>query len=286
MSTSPKQQGNPLIEGLASLAGALTGGPMGAAMGSAIGYGLSNGFDDKDGLMRAGISGFTNMLTGGTAGVALNALASSGGNNSGLNGLIGLVANAPQDRRVLSGMVAGGMNNGMQGAVAGGMNQMLAGTNQMSPVNILGPAGSEFGITDPNGVPLPNALGGLLYGGLREALYNGTIGGGFRVRDDQTMTPLQQQQFATGERRPDYKGTPVPDMRLAAEGGYIEGPGTGTSDSVPAAIYQDGGRVQEARLSDGEFVMTEEAVRGAGGGNRQRGAERMYQMMDQFEGAA
>ena len=58
-----------------------------------------------------------------------------------------------------------------------------------------------------------------------------------------------------------------------AMGGYIEGPGTGTSDSIPAAIYQDGGRVQEARLSDGEFVMTKSAVDGAGG------AAPMYRMM-------
>lgn len=69
-------------------------------------------------------------------------------------------------------------------------------------------------------------------------------------------------------------------------GGYIEGPGTGKSDSIPAMIYQNGGPVQEARLSDGEFVMTEDAVRGLGGGNRNEGAAKMYQMMNQFEGRA
>ena len=62
-----------------------------------------------------------------------------------------------------------------------------------------------------------------------------------------------------------------------AMGGYIEGPGTGTSDSIPAAIYQNGGRVQEARLSDGEFVMTKDAVDGAGG------AAQMYRMMHGLE---
>ena len=69
----------------------------------------------------------------------------------------------------------------------------------------------------------------------------------------------------------------------AAQGGYIEGPGTGKSDSIPAAIYQNGGRVQEARLSDGEFVMTADAVKGAGGGNRAKGAAEMYKMMNRFE---
>tara|TARA_R100000655_G_scaffold29425_2_gene59353 strand:- start:3182 stop:4048 length:867 start_codon:yes stop_codon:yes gene_type:complete len=56
--------------------------------------------------------------------------------------------------------------------------------------------------------------------------------------------------------------------------GQIDGPGTGTSDSIPAM------------LSDGEFVMTAKAVRGAGGGDRMEGARKMYQMMDQFEGQA
>ena len=58
----------------------------------------------------------------------------------------------------------------------------------------------------------------------------------------------------------------------AANGG--EGPGTGTSDSVPA------------RLSDGEFVLTAKAVRGAGGGDRDIGAARMYEMMSELERVA
>ena len=53
--------------------------------------------------------------------------------------------------------------------------------------------------------------------------------------------------------------------------GEISGPGTGTSDSIPAM------------LSDGEFVMTAKAVRGAGDGDRMEGARKMYQMMDQLE---
>ena len=59
--------------------------------------------------------------------------------------------------------------------------------------------------------------------------------------------------------------------RFAAAGGEVIGPGTGTSDSIPA------------RLSDGEFVMTAEAVRNAGNGNRNLGAARMYDMMNRFE---
>jgi len=56
--------------------------------------------------------------------------------------------------------------------------------------------------------------------------------------------------------------------------GQISGPGTGTSDDIPAM------------LSDGEFVMTAKAVRGAGKGSRREGAKRMYAMMRKLEGKA
>ena len=53
--------------------------------------------------------------------------------------------------------------------------------------------------------------------------------------------------------------------------GEINGPGTGTSDDIPAM------------LSDGEFVFTAKAVRNAGGGSRREGAKRMYQMMNTLD---
>jgi hypothetical protein len=58
---------------------------------------------------------------------------------------------------------------------------------------------------------------------------------------------------------------------LAKKGGKVSGPGTETSDSIPA------------RLSDGEFVFTAKAVRGAGGGDRMKGARKMYELMHKFE---
>ena len=53
--------------------------------------------------------------------------------------------------------------------------------------------------------------------------------------------------------------------------GEIAGPGTGTSDDIPAM------------LSDGEFVMTAQAVRNAGGGSRKQGAKNMYKLMKNLE---
>ena len=109
--------------------------------------------------------------------------------------------------------------------------------------------------------------------------------------DRDMLSPEQKRMLETGERLPEYRGTAAPDYRMRggaarpgfAVGGYIEGPGTGTSDSIPAMIYQNGGPVQEAMLSDGEFVMTERAVRGAGNGNRNAGAAKMYEMMNRLE---
>jgi len=69
-------------------------------------------------------------------------------------------------------------------------------------------------------------------------------------------------------------------------GGVLKGPGTGTSDSIPGMIFQDGKPVQRAALSNNEFVFTERAVKGAGNGNIDKGIATMYDLMDKFEGMA
>ena len=81
---------------------------------------------------------------------------------------------------------------------------------------------------------------------------------------------------------PTFNPTPInlPPLGVAEGGeimnfprmnGPIEGPGTETSDDIPAM------------LSDGEFVFTAKAVRGAGKGSREDGMRNMYKMMRQFE---
>ena len=81
-----------------------------------------------------------------------------------------------------------------------------------------------------------------------------------------------------------YGSMPLAQPRRAAHGGemtrkefprkngHIAGPGTGTSDDIPAM------------LSDGEFVFTSKAVRGMGDGSRRKGAKRMYALMKRLEG--
>jgi hypothetical protein len=85
-----------------------------------------------------------------------------------------------------------------------------------------------------------------------------------RYGADRFALPDQQyaRQMADGGRV---------DMRA---GGGVDGPGTETSDSIPA------------RLSDGEFVLTARAVRGMGDGDREVGARRLYALMDRLEGKA
>ena len=109
-------------------------------------------------------------------------------------------------------------------------------------------------------------------------------------------------ELSGGKPRGMYGGGIVVPMAYAEGGnvamedfermnGRIDGPGTETSDDIPAM------------LSDGEFVMTGRAVRGAGsfdmendGGiltltpngspNRESGTELMYQLMEAFSGQA
>ena len=83
---------------------------------------------------------------------------------------------------------------------------------------------------------------------------------------------LARQTGISVEDAQNYLSSAFPSERvMAAMGGEIVGPGTGTSDSIPA------------RLSDGEFVLTAQAVRGAGNGDRDLGAARMYDLMSRFE---
>lgn len=71
-----------------------------------------------------------------------------------------------------------------------------------------------------------------------------------------------------------------------AVGGLVEGPGTGTSDDIPAIILQNGVPVENALLSDKEFVFTNRAVKGAGNGDYGKGAAKMYEMMKKYEAMA
>jgi hypothetical protein len=69
---------------------------------------------------------------------------------------------------------------------------------------------------------------------------------------------------------------------LARHGGQpIRGPGDGVSDSIPASI---GGR-QRAKVARDEVKFDPEAVQRLGGGDLQRGAKKLYALMEKAQKA-
>jgi hypothetical protein len=128
-----------------------------------------------------------------------------------------------------------------------------------------GPGGLNIADMLKLGIPLTTALGLLI----KEGQDDSPDAAQFTIpTTDKQIFPTSDVLFPQGGMA---KGGGVTDLR---SGGMSLGPGTETSDDIPAM------------LSDGEFVMTAKAVRGAGGGDRREGAKRMYQMMDSLEGKA
>tara|TARA_Y100000004_G_scaffold43485_1_gene47617 strand:- start:3485 stop:4690 length:1206 start_codon:yes stop_codon:yes gene_type:complete len=111
--------------------------------------------------------------------------------------------------------------------------------------------------------------------------YATPIGSGQKTMEGVQQQDMERAQMNMGgdPRRVYQEGgasTPMSPMLPTGDldmrpGGESVGPGTGTSDDIPAM------------LSDGEFVMTAKAVEGAGGGDREVGSQRMMKMMRNFE---
>jgi hypothetical protein len=272
-----------ILSTIGGIIGLMVGGPKGAAIGSGMGSLAGGGsFEDafKTGIMNLGIG----ALPGGQAYLAQNAIGQifgAGGDGGGGQG--------NQMAQILGSLAGGG--GGGQGDQ---MAQILGSLAGGGGAGGLSTAAQTQAQSSPQGQPTQAQAGGLgpfLTDMAKNPFVMATLFEALQPKGSM-MTPLQQQQMATGERLPDYRGTAAPDFRYGganpsmqgyAMGGFIEGPGTGTSDSIPATIYQNGGPVQKAMLSDGEFVMTADAVRGAGGGNRGAGAAKMYEMMNRLE---
>jgi hypothetical protein len=252
-----------LFSAIGSLVGLMASGgnPMGAALGGGLGSLMAGG--SLDDALQSGIGG----LLSGNAGPNMTSLFNPNYRDS-------RPRPDSSKQNVLQNVLAGAVGGNMRG----GPGPLMGG--------IAGAA------ADPSvkGLNMGNNMSPLMYGVFSEMMRQQQ-----RPRFENLMSELELRQYETGERRPDYKGYVLPETprRQAgasggvrpqlAQGGYIQGPGTGTSDSIPAKIYQNGGPVQEAAMSDGEFVMTEAAVRGAGRGNPDQGAANMYRMMNALE---
>lgn len=89
--------------------------------------------------------------------------------------------------------------------------------------------------------------------------------------------PLEQRYEMADFRDPQAMQKKTMGMYQYAAGGQtIRGPGDGMSDDVKANI--DG--VQEARLSDGEFVIPADVVSGLGNGSTEAGSKQLKEMMN------
>ena len=168
----------------------------------------------------------------------------------------------------------------------------------LTPLTTMGPTGRyniEAEIARRMGQEAPNPVEfGLLPRGTFPALSGGRAlpsEGGDPRRP--AVPSIYAQQYHMGGIVPlEYaNGGTVAMEDFVRMNGDIDGPGTETSDDVPAM------------LSDGEFVMTGRAVRGAGAYSvannngivtlsptgepgREAGTNTMYQIMDLFEGVA
>jgi hypothetical protein len=245
--TKSLKKAAPLI---GSAIGMYFGGPLGASIGSGIGS-LAAGRSAEEALRNAALTGATTYAMGGKD-------------------------------------FGKGFNFSTEGSPFASPQALgpgeFADTNAITSIKSAD-TGSIFSKLIPESTMGKIALGGGILG-LAGGLGEEQQTGGFKMRPD----PVGRTRLGTGrignklynlddpdERRQYFednrKRQGAEDIELAS-GGEVEGPGTGTSDSVPA------------RLSDGEFVVTAKAVRGAGGGDRDVGAARMYDMMSQLERVA
>ena len=246
----------PIIGGTIGFA---IGGPLGsAAIGSALGAGIGSlaaGADTDDALKAA--------LLGGIGGYA-----ASGGRL--FTAAAPSAAAASGTQAVTDSVVAGGIDSAAPGLASSSIPKFVPPKDPSFFSKALDFAKTPTGIATIGGIGTLAALGEepeQEFARQPDPVGKSRLGLGFI---DGKSYDLDDDE----ERKEYFKDLEKRRTMTAAGGGEVNGPGTGTSDSVPA------------RLSDGEFVLTAKAVRGAGGGDRDIGAARMYEMMSELERVA
>jgi len=246
------------------------GGPAGAAIGTGIGT-LASGGDLED-AFKSGVMGFM----GGQGGPMGGIMQAMGGGGQGGGGGASPLA------QLLSSTVPGGMGGGQmnQGGIAGIMNAMNnQGGGRQNRRNA-----DISNLINATGVDSPLGMAALIYADT----HKGNL-----------TTPLQQAQMDTGERMPNFRGIGFKEERPGrvqrrytrdinnrpafAQGGLIQGPGTGTSDSIPGMIMQNGKPVEEILVSNEEFILRAKDVEKIGEGDRDRGAAKLYALQRRFD---
>lgn len=140
---------------------------------------------------------------------------------------------------------------------------------------------SEFNKADLQ-AELPQALDDFQKGA-SNAFSAGFATGGYantQPIDPQNFYPQSEMAHA----QPYPAATPMRHEMVQGyeKGGFLDGPGDGMSDDIPANI--DG--KEEVRLADGEFVIPPEIVRMIGDGDPERGARLLDQLLPMVRQAA
>jgi len=262
------------------------GGPMGAGIGSGIG-GLVAGQDVDDAMKTA--------LIGGALGYGAQ---SAGFRPAGSGGFLPrgpiptAAARVPTDTYSVSGKIGqstGLENKGILSTLGdfASENKMLTAGLGLGSLALLGQTEEE----EEGGERRPFPKGEMFDFTARSR----ETGDVYQLTDPEDLAAYRREisdfNYKSGgsvDTLKNYTDKQLSQMSLnPTSGGQIKGPGTGTSDSVMAGIYDaDGSYEGPARLSDGEFVITEKAMVGAGGGDRDIGAARMYDMMAELEAQA
>lgn len=320
-----------------ALSGALSGagkfisggiGSLGKMLPGGFGEGFQNfsQFAEGTGLGGGALrDSLRTALSGGLGGLT------QGGPFSFLTSGINPVANYTPVSNTMDGPITGYMGPDGKVISVDQYNQMVSNTGSFfgrkTPAFIKGIEDTLKGQTGPGSSSLFSGLGSMaggfpggglgmgLTGLLAKAVYDDTKSraGGLAQTPQVMMDSLGRYQLSkelgTGGTRGEFGLGPKPAVLNVAGGGEIQrqmfsvggvaeldlreggesiGPGTGTSDDIPAM------------LSDGEFVMTAKATRGAGaydlkkgksgielvqGGepSREKGVENMRQLMNIFE---
>lgn len=273
--------GEDLLPIIGTAAGFYFGGPLGASLGSGIGS-LAGGKSVNDALTNAALAyGVTSFVSPSMMSSGAQANTGMFGPNALQNSLYSGSAGVPTTMAGPENFLSEGMTTG---STSGGGSSMFGGVMDFvkeNPMTSLGLGSLALGaLSSPEEEETRNPDYGrpgeawdVEYRGIRYDLDDPEERDAYKARkaaDRQEYSEREPVSAAHGGAMYGHDkmsyDTPIT--------GEVSGPGTGTSDSVPA------------RLSDGEFVLTAKSVRGAGGGDRDIGAARLYDMMAELEATA
>ena len=225
------------------------GGPLTAAFG-AFGGSLLSGSDPKNAIKDALIGGGIGGLFGGAiGGMGMGKQVSAAMAEKGIANP--MLSAAAQETAKESAISALAKTAATEGAKKGIMSNL--------PMYTLG-AGLLGTTQEPESLDLSMPEG---YGGDYDRS---------DFLDNLYASRFDGTRFDTPEERDAYDDSQERVQGFAV-GGLIEGPGTGTSDDIPAMIYQDGQPVQEAALSNGEVVLSLKDLKNIGNGDAEKAGQ-------------